>query len=114
MCEACRSLASIDVDGLAQAYRNLVLWFGVELVSPVFGFSGISWLQSLVVLACSIALTIYSYRTAKALGSTVAWVWGLAMFVPCLNAITLLVISSKATAACKENGIEVGLFGPKI
>jgi hypothetical protein len=34
------------------------------------------------------------------------------MLIPCANIISLLAISSKATNACKANGIPVGLLGP--
>jgi hypothetical protein len=112
LCAKCRG--QFDVSGLALAYRRLVLWFGVELISPLIAMAGFPGVQVLVVFVTLVALTVYAYRTAKALGSDVAWLWGVAMFVPCLNAITLLVISSKATAACREHGVEVGLFGPKL
>ena len=61
-----------------------------------------------------LALAYYGYLTATALGSGVGWLWGLAMFVPCANVITLLLLSSKATTACRANGIKVGFFGPKV
>jgi hypothetical protein len=117
----------VNVDDLAVSYRRLVLWFGVQLVFGLFGAA----IQGMAVAAPElalvlmlvrlggllitiVALVIYAYRTAKALGSTAAVVWGVAMLIPCLNAITLLLISSRAQAACKEAGIPVGFFGPKI
>jgi hypothetical protein len=116
--------ASIDVHALAGAYRNLVLWFGGQLLLNAIscGARGVGGaaevLISLVVLAgvlaTIVALSYYGYRTAEALGSTVAWLWAVGMLVPCINLITLLALSSQATRACRENGIEVGLLGPKI
>jgi len=38
--------------------------------------------------------------------------WAVAMCVPCANLIVLLLLNSRATAWCRERGIEVGLFGP--
>jgi hypothetical protein len=118
-CPSCRASQGFDVTKLARAYRALVLWFGVQLVmslanqvlpkTPV-----IAALSGLVVLATFVALTMYAYRTAAALGSSVPVLWAVAMFVPCVNAITLLVLSSKATSACRERGIVVGLLGPKV
>jgi hypothetical protein len=66
------------------------------------------------MLATFVGLVYYGYRTATALGSGVAWLWALAMVVPCVNVVTLLALSSKATRACRENGIEVGLLGPRV
>ena len=112
----------IDVAALALAYRRLVLWFGAQLVlsfasfglQPVaeegVGAIGIS-LGFLVIVG---ALAYYGYRTATALGSSVGWLWAIAMFVPCVNVVTLLVLSSKATQACRAAGIPVGFFGPKV
>jgi hypothetical protein len=34
------------------------------------------------------------------------------MFLPCINIIGLLVLSSKAQAWCRQYGIKVGFFGP--
>ena len=116
----------IDVPKLASSYRRLVLWFGGQLVvgcggnllSPlVYASSGgvDPWpLFTLVSLCTLAALSYYGGRTAAALGSTVPWLWGAAMFVPCANAITLLVLSHRATVACRANGIPVGFFGPRI
>lgn len=117
---------NIDVPKLASAYRRLVLWFGAQLIvsfgglalPPLLGSGPENVALSLAILAGTIAtivaLAYYGYHTATALGSDVGWVWGLAMFVPCANVITLLVLSYKATAACRANGIPVGFFGPKI
>jgi hypothetical protein len=112
----------LDVPGLAASYRRLVLWFGVQLVlgpglmifvgvvgeSPLLGL--VQFVVGLVVLG---ALAFYAYRTAVALGSRVGGVWAVAMFVPLLNVLTLLVLSSRATKACRAAGIKVGFFGPK-
>lgn len=116
--------ADLDVSGLATAYRRLVLWFGAQLIvgfvrvvtEPAEGPVGLIGAAVVVVgvLATMIALVYYGYRTAQALGSDAAWVWGAAMLVPCISLITLLVLSSKATRACKAHGVPVGLFGPKV
>ncbi len=116
--------SEIDVAGLAVAYRRLVLWFGGQLILN-FGWMGLQLVDGGIVgailalgvlaglLATVCALAYYGYRTAIALGSGVGWLWGLAMFVPCANVITLLVLSSRATRMCRANGIPVGFFGPK-
>jgi hypothetical protein len=116
----------LHVPALAHAYRFLVLWFGVQLLvslasavvqrAPLTGALAI--VLSLVIaggmLATFVGLTYYGYQTAVALGSRVAWLWAIAMLVPCVNVVTLLALSSKATRACREHGIQVGLLGPRV
>ena len=118
--------SDLNVSKLAPAYRSLVLWFGAQLALGVLGALAvaatdhtalgaaiaIARLLSLVATVC--ALGIYAYRTALALGSRVGVLWGVAMLVPLVNVITLLVLSAKATNACREAGVSVGFFGPKI
>ncbi len=116
----------IDVPRLAHSYRRLVLWFGAQLVlnfialplgavrtptAAALMFSVDVLVGVIVTLA---ALAVYSYRTAAALGSSVALLWAIAMFVPCANVITLLALSAKATSTCRANGIPVGFLGPKV
>jgi hypothetical protein len=118
-------MAELDVAGLAHAYRRLVLWFGAQLLVNCASQAGKGMpddmtrlLFSLVFLAVALAtvgaLVYYGFRTAQALGSDVAWLWALAMLIPCVNIITLLALSSQATSACRANGVEVGFLGPKI
>ncbi len=116
----------IDVAELAIAYRRLVLWFGVQLVwtFPWIGLGQISQgsafgvILALGLLAIMLAtvsgLAYYGYRTATVLGSAVGWLWGFAMFFPCVNAMTLLLLSAKATRTCRANDIPVGIFGPEL
>ena len=120
LCPKCRPAHAFDVAKLARAYRSLVMWFGVQLAmtitNSVFGNGNraVAGGAGLVILVTLVALTIYAYRTASALGSSVPVLWAVAMFVPCINVLTLLVLSSKATAACRERGIAVGFLGPKL
>jgi hypothetical protein len=118
--------AAVNVTMLAQAYRRLVLWFGVQLAVGIVGPVGVAIAgDSLVgaavavgyfggILATMWALVYYAFLTARALGSRVAVVWALAMLVPLANAITLLILSSRATKACRAHGVPVGLLGPKL
>lgn len=115
-----------DIPKLAVAYRWLVVWFGIQLVifvggsmiAVVLGESALGALFALVRLAVGlatvVALAIYAYRTATALGSNVGFLWAIAMLIPLLNAITLLVLSARSTKACREAGVPVGFFGPKL
>jgi hypothetical protein len=118
--------AIVDSGKLAFAYRRLVLWFGAELLLFVGSFGlhafspesaigavlGISIMVAFWVTA--LALGYYGFRTAAALGSRVAWLWGIAMLVPYMNAISLLLLSSRASKACTAQGIPVGLLGPRL
>jgi len=114
------------ISALAGAYRRPVLWFGAQLLltcgamsaGALVGDSILGGLVGLGALAGTLvtigALAYYGYRTAGALGSRLGWLWGLAMFVPYANVITLLLLSSRATRACAAHGVPVGLLGPKI
>ncbi len=114
----------IDIENLARNFKWLVLWFGVQLlmpvgqlVLPVVPGSPVDIVNAVVLvvaLATLVALAYYGARTAAALGSSVGWLWGLAMFFPCVNVITLLGLSTKATATCRAAGMRVGLLGPKL
>jgi hypothetical protein len=118
-----------DVTRLAHSYRRLVLWFGVQLlltfasmalnapyrdVEPPTSVALLSGAVSLGMISTLVALAIYSYRTADALGASVPLLWVVAMVIPCINVITLLALSSRATAACRACGIPVGFLGPKV
>jgi len=115
-----------DIPKLAVAYKWLVLWFGIQLVVTLGGgmisillgntaFGALFELLRLAALLVTIgALMLYAYRTASALGSNVGWLWAIAMLIPLLNAITLLVLSARSTRACREAGVPVGFFGPKL
>jgi hypothetical protein len=103
---------------VAASYRQLVLWVGGQIVvslgALIFGRGLLSLLLAVALLVTIIALSIYAYRTADALGSSAAPLWAVAMLVPCINIITLLVLSSKATEVCRANGIPVGFLGPRV
>ena len=116
----------LDVAKLGVAYRRLVLWFGVQLLFTLLGavvlqMVGETTLALLIgltrllgILVTVFALALYAYRTAAALGSRVSVLWAVALLVPYVNVISLLVLSSKATKACRDAGIEVGFLGPKL
>ncbi len=117
----------LDIQGLAHAYKWLVLWFGLQLVLGVArpllealfastdGALGLLLVFDTAALLVTIgALTYYAYRAAQALRSRVPLVWAVAILVPLVNAITLDALSLKATRACRANGVEVGLLGPRL
>lgn len=105
-----------SISNLAHSYRQLVLWVGVQiLVSiglPVLESLSLILLPALIVTI--VALAFYAFRTAEALGSSSPPLWAVAMLIPCINIITLLVLSSKATEICRANGVPVGFLGPRV
>jgi hypothetical protein len=115
LCAACKARAP-DPILFAAPYRNLVLSFGLQLLlwfastaapklAPIIG---LGFIATLVMLA------VFAFQTTRGMGSKIPALWAVLMLVPCFNSITLLVLSSKATAACREAGIPVGLLGPKL
>lgn len=113
--QGCFADPHLDVAGLARNYRQLVLWVGFQLVLSLgLIFNCLAVLIGPAIVATVVALVYYAYRTAETLGSSAAAFWAVAMLVPVVNVITLLVLSSKATAACRANGIEVGFLGPRV
>lgn len=105
----------IDVASLARNYRQLVLSVGLQLLLTPALMLNCSVLLAVPAFAATIiALPYYAYRTAEALGESTAPLWALSMPVPLLNIVVLLMLSSRATAVCRENGIAVGFLGPRI
>jgi hypothetical protein len=117
----------VDMARLAVSYRWLVLWVGVQYVIIFVGAFAITLARGnaetvlaialarvLGILVSIVALAIYAYRTASALGSRVGVLWAVAMVIPFWNVITILVLSSRATKACRAAGVPVGFFGPKL
>lgn len=105
-----------SISNLAVSYRQLVLWVGVQISLSIglllFGSLAIIITPAIVVTV--VALAFYAFRTAEALGSSSALLWAVAMLIPCINIITLLVLSSKATDVCRSNGVPVGFLGPRV
>jgi hypothetical protein len=118
LCPTCRATHGFDVQALARSYKSLVVWFGAQLLlSMVNGASGNPMVKAVAGVATLVTIcgiVVYAYRTANALGSNVPVLWAIAMFVPCVNIITLLVLSSRATSECKKRNIPVGLLGPRV
>lgn len=116
-------------ESVATHYRNLVLAVGLQILLScgARGFAGAvsgagtagdgaALLVSFVALAGAVAVAVFgaytAYRLAVALGEGMPWLWAIFLFVPCVSIVALLLLSSKATAWCKEHGIRVGLLGP--
>lgn len=116
--------SGVDLRSLVVSYRALVRWVGFQLLLAVGGgivlgaLSGqaavvVAWIRLLGIIATSVMLILYAFRTASALGSSVPVIWAIAMFVPLLNLMTLLILSSRATKTCRAAGVPVGFLGPR-
>jgi hypothetical protein len=121
-----------DIPRLARAYRLLVLWFGSHLIVGLLTIVSRSGVRLTVApipfppetpleialftgnLVVFVAVGYYAYRTGEALGSRVPLLWVLGMVTPFVSIIVLLTLSSRAAAICRQNGIPVGFFGPKL
>ena len=80
----------LDVAKLAISFKGLVLWVGVQYVIAIIGYIAmtvvaeptlvfvISLLRLIGILVTVLALAVYSYRTAVALGSRAGVLWALA------------------------------------
>ena len=110
---------------VALAYRRVFVWFGLGALAniaaviftapaapPVDPSEGISGIVYLVALPFQILMLINVYRLAQAMEKPAAFLWVIAMFVPCVSLICLLVLSSQANQWLSARGVKVGLLGP--
>lgn len=117
-----KSVPFSRVEAVAQLYRRLVLLVGLHILVGIVQIPGKMFtgrgaglyelLVSLISLAILVWIAITAYKLAKQLGSKLPIVWAILMFLPCLNIIFLLVISSNSQSWCRRYGIKVGLLGP--
>jgi GYF domain 2 len=111
-------------ENVAKLYRRLVVLIGIQLLLGAFRMplavtmepsgAAIALLLLLAVVYLVVLVMIISttYRLAGQLGEGVPALWAAAMFLPCINIIMLLVLSSRAQTWCRRHGIKVGLLGP--
>jgi hypothetical protein len=117
-----------QVEAVAENFRKIVVWFGLgQLLAPLIMWTVAPAIESagyqplagvfgvicqLSILAATITMVVYVYHLTEAMGSSAPWAWVVAMFLPCVNVIALLALSSNAQTWCRVNGIPVGLLGP--
>jgi hypothetical protein len=108
---------------IASLYRRLICLVGVQLIvgtavnfidqqnpsrtEAAIGLAGILF----AVVAMGFAV-VAAYRLMQHLGAGAPLSWALGMFVPVVNIVVLLMISTKAQEWCRARGIEVGFLGP--
>jgi hypothetical protein len=119
---------ALQAERVAVLYRRIVLLVGAQLVwncgarvlvaaiVQATGAEAAAPVLALLVIAASLALSaanaVFAYQLTREMGSPVPWLWTIVMFVPCLNVLALLALSSNAQSWCKERGIRVGFLGP--
>ncbi len=111
-------------ESVAKLYRRLVVLIGVQILLSVFRAplavatesSGVATALLLLLVVAYVVVLVMSisttYRLAGHLGEGVPALWAASMFLPCVNIIMLLVLSSRAQTWCRRHGIKVGLLGP--
>jgi predicted RNA-binding Zn-ribbon protein involved in translation (DUF1610 family) len=83
-----------------------------NLQGPMIAVIGLLFV---VIMAASLAAWILSVLLANKLyGTGGAILVFFLQFVPCVNLITLLVVSNKATAMLRDKGLHVGLLGADL
>jgi len=106
---------------IAQLYRSLVLLVGLQILLGFFRLpvdisvsteSGASLVALFALIVILVAIAFTAHKLTQYLGERSPLLWALAMFLPCINVIGLLAISSKAQIWCRRHGIKVGFFGP--
>ena len=120
--DANRPVPFAEAEAIAQLYRRLVLLVGLQIllslfqlpgkISPPLGSGTLALAVSFALIGLLVAIVVTAYKLTRHLGESLPILWAIAMFIPCLNLIGLLVISSKAQAWCRRYGIKVGFFGP--
>lgn len=112
-----------DAEAIARLYRRLVLLVGLQILlsvpqlllqeaTPSLGVGLVGVVVFLVLLGILVAMVATTYKLARVLGAGLPILWAIAMFVPCLNILMLLALSSRAQTWCQRYGIKVGLLGP--
>jgi len=107
-----------NAETIARLYRRLVLLVGLQIllsmlrVPLALASPAMAALVILALLASTIAIVVTAYQLTDQMGTGSPVLWALAMFLPCVNIISLLVLSSKAQTWCRQYDIKVGLLGP--
>jgi hypothetical protein len=107
-----------EAEAITRLYRRLILLVGGEfllnfVVLALLGkdFSA-GMLSFLVMFAVSVFIAITAYDLSKWLDTGSPLFWALALFLPCLNVLSLLFLSLSATSWCRRHGFKVGFLGP--
>lgn len=99
---------------LATSYRRTVGLLAVSWLATAFSSEVPGVLAGPILLAIAVLLAVQGARLARLLGLPLPIGWGVLLFIPLVNLVTLLVLSRKATAYCRVHGVRVGLLGPRL
>lgn len=113
-------------EAMARLYRRLILLVGLQLFVCFALVSTSPWIAKapddaaglvgcsvfLILLVLFVGIAVVTYKLAPHLVGGLPLAWAIFMFLPCVNIVGLLILSSKAQAWCKQYGIRVGLLGP--
>ena len=112
---------------VAKSFRGVLVYFGMQYLigfamnalgvvaqaspdaAPLIGLAILGGFVGAIF--CLVMLLVSIYKCSTAMGS-VGILWVIAMFLPCLNLITLLAINSKAKTFLEKRGVKVGFVGP--
>ena len=107
-----------DVRRTATAHRKMLMLFVASIpVTVVFlatlGFPLINLLASLINLTLSVGLIIYLCKALTAMRTNVGLIvlCAILMVAPCINLVTLLVLSQVIQSRLKSVGLRCGLLG---
>jgi hypothetical protein len=103
-----RDIARHQRDINLMILAQFLLYVGAGLTRD-FAPPFIVGLVALAIVALSLLAT---FRLASALyGTTMAIVYGILMFAPCIGLIVLLLLNQEATRRLRNAGFKVGLLG---
>ncbi len=108
-----------NAEVIARLYRRLILLIGLQILLSIVwrfllvaGANLVALLVAIALLVSVIAIVVTAYKLAEEMGLGLPILWAVAMLVPCINILTLLVLSGKAQTWCRRYGIKVGFLGP--
>jgi hypothetical protein len=112
-----------EAETTARLYRRLVLLVGFQILLGLVqaplqavaaqqgALAGVLVIL-IALMGLLVAISITAYNLSRHLGEGLPLLWAIAMFLPCINILVLLVLSSKAQAWCQRYGLKVGFLGP--
>ena len=119
-----RPIVDWDVRRTATAHRTLLLLLVASfpvtvVVLTTLGLPAINLLASLINLSLSVGMIIYLCKVLTAMRTNVALIViaAILMVAPCINIVTLLVLSQVIQSRLKSVGLRCGLLGvtePKL
>jgi len=113
---------------MATAQRNVIMLYLILILASLFLLATLialatqfgipekhlgllSTLDLSVRLVFFVLVAIQGGRLARAVEGANAMAYQILFWIPCLNVVALLVLSSRANRIMKENGIKVGFLG---